>query len=296
MDSPKVQFNKNSEERRKRRTKFLFIALLLIIVFLVGMVAFLRKESFQVVNVEVVGARALSARDIIQQARQDFSGNYAWVIPKSNILLFSKREVRSLLMNQFPGIESLTIDFKDKNSIRIEITEKDPTDIWCTNQGDCYFIDGTGLIYKKAPTFSDGVYIRFTGSTIDMPTDVIRSRFTSVELFTRLRSFVEQLNRIPLSVTGITLGPQGDINLTIDRIKTYTLGNTTQLLITQETDLATINDNISILLNDKTFTNGLIAKASELETIDFRFPAKIYYKFKNGTPVSSDSSSQVVPQ
>lgn len=296
MESPKVQFNKNSEERRKRRTKFLFIALLLCIVFLVGIIAFLRKESFQVVNVEVSGTRALSARDIIQQARQDFSGNYAWIIPKSNILLFSKRSVKSQLLNQFPGIESLAIDFKDKNSVHISVQEKDPTDIWCKDQDHCYFIDATGLIYKQAPVFSDGVYVRFTGSTLEMPQDVIRSRFTSVEAFTGLHNLINELKRASVSIIGVSFEPEGDIALQVDQIKTYFLGSSTQLLITPQTDKTTIIDNITILLNDKTFTNGLIAKSADLETIDFRFPAKIYYKFKNGTPVSSDSSSPSTPQ
>jgi cell division septal protein FtsQ len=77
MESPKVQFNKNSEERRKRRTKFLFVALLLLVIIIVGLIGFLRKDSFQVTGVEVSGTHALSPRDIIQKAKENFSGNYA---------------------------------------------------------------------------------------------------------------------------------------------------------------------------------------------------------------------------
>ncbi|MEI8223685.1 MAG: hypothetical protein WCG20_01025 [bacterium] len=295
MESPKVQFNKNSEERRKRRTKFLFVALLLLVIMIVGIIGFLRKESFQVTGVEVSGARALSTRDIIQKAKEDFSGNYAWVIPRSNILLFSKRSVKSQLLEQFPGIESLDISFKDKNTVSIVVHEKEPTDIWCKTTDDCYFIDDTGLIYKPSPAFSSGVYVTFTGNTLELPTDVIRARFISVTLFSKLRTIIQQLQQYPVSVTGVHLDSEGDIALRIDRIKTYTLGAMTELLITDQVDMQTIIDNLTILTNDKTFTNGLIAKGSDLETIDFRFPAKIYYKFKNGAAIPSESSTTTQP-
>ncbi len=291
MESPKVQFNKNSEERRKRRTKFLFVALLLLVIIIAGLVGFLRKESFQVTGVEVSGTRALSPRDIIQKAKENFSGNYAWVIPRSNILLFSKRSVKLQLLNQFPGIESLDISFKDKNTVSITVHEKEPTNIWCKAADDCYFIDDSGLIYKSAPTFSDGVYVTFTGNTIELPEEVIRARFVSVTLFSQLRTIIQQLDQYPVSITGVRLNNEGDITLRIDRIKTYTLGPATELLITNQVDIKTITDNLTILTNDKTFTNGLIAKGSDLETIDFRFPAKIYYKFKNGTTIPSGSAT-----
>lgn len=291
MESPKVQFNKNSEERRKRRTKFLFVALLLLVIIIVGAVGFLRKESFQVTQVEISGTRALDPREIIRKTRDDFSGNYLWLIPKSNILLFSKRSLRAQLLNQFPGIESLDISFRNKNTVSITVHEKAPTDIWCKDATTCYFIDDSGLIYKPAPSFSEGVFVTFTGNTIELPEDVIRARFVSVAEFGMLRSLIQQLNAYPVSITGIRLDPQGDIMLSIDQIKTYSLGTSTQLLITDQVSVATMVDNLSILMNDKTFTNGLLAKGGDLETIDFRFPAKIYYKFKNGASIPSESAT-----
>lgn len=291
MESPKVQFNKNSEERRKRRTKFLFVALLLLVIIIAGSIGFLRKETFQVTQVEVSGTRALDPQDIIRKAREDFSGNYLWLIPKSNILLFSKMALEAQLLNQFPGIDSLDISFRDKNTVSINVHEKAPTDIWCKDAATCYFIDNSGLIYKPAPSFSQGVFVMFTGNTIELPDDVIRARFVPATSFDTLKNLIKQLAAYPVSVTGIQLEPQGDIVLTIDRIKTYNLGTSTQLLITDQVGVTTIVDNLSILMNDKTFTNGLLAKGGDLETIDFRFPAKIYYKFKNGAPIPSESAT-----
>ncbi len=285
MEPIKVQFNKNSEERRKRRTKFLFVALLAFTILTAGTVAFLRRSDFQVTDVQVRGVQALDSNDILRQAHADFSGYYLWVIPKSNILLFSKRALRERLMQEFPGIDSLIVSFNTRNAITITVTEKEPTDVWCRTTDDCYFIDPTGMIYRQAPVFSDGIYIVFSGSTLELPSNIIRARFISEQDFTTTKKIVADLKEYPISVLGVHSEDTGDISLRIENIKGHKLSTATKLLVTIATNQQSIIQNLDLLMADKGFTNALVSRGHELEVIDFRFPGKIYYKFKNGNSI-----------
>ena len=283
MENPKVQFNRNSEERRKRRTKVLFIALLLFLMAIAGGVAFLRKADMQITRVTVTGTRALDPEGIQKAALASVEGNYVWVIPRSNTLLFSKRKLQASLLQEFPGIDSLEISFADRNTIAVAVTEKHADNVWCQSATSCYFIDDTGLIYEPSPVFSDGVYTTFSGSVIQMGDSVIRSRFVSAAAFENVKLIIAKLTAYPVSVLGALFDPTGDVSLRISNLKNYSVSSSSLILVASDTTADTVSQDLDLLLADKSFTNALTARPADLQTIDLRFPQKIYYKFKNGT-------------
>lgn len=292
MESAKVQFNKNSEERRKRRTKFLFIGLLILIIIIAGSVAFLRKESMQITQVQVVGVEALDIEAIEQSVYAALSGNYVWIIPKSNVLLFSKSNLEQQLLTTYPGIQQATVSFKNRFTLLITITEKQPLGVWCATETHCYFIDTSGIMYKSAPVFSDGIFIRFSGSVVPIDSGVIKGRFMDSEQFLNLKDLLGELKKYPVQVLTADINKSRDITMRIETIKGYTLSRMTKLLVTTESGNATILQNLDLLMRDKNFTSALVSRGKDLETIDFRFPGKIYYKFKNaGSSTQLDSAT-----
>jgi hypothetical protein len=296
MENTKVQFNKNSEERRKRRTKFLFVALLLLLLIAAGLVAFLRRGSMQITHIMVSGTLALDSSLIQQSAQKELSGNYIWIIPRSNVLLFSKRNLEKYLIDTYPGLEQVTVSFVQQDTISITVREKKPQNVWCKSNSDCYFIDGEGLIYEPAPVFSDGVYSVFSGSILPLPDNVIRSHFIAQQDFKAIIDLLKILNDYPISVLETHFdAATGDISLRISNIKGYVLSQATELLLSSHANQNSVIQNLNLLLQDKTFASALVTEGKNLQTLDLRFPEKIYYTFKNGLSTSTSSASSTNP-
>jgi hypothetical protein len=271
-------FNKNSEERHRKRMKLLFIAFLVLLIVSAGMIAFLRKPAFQIGDIAISGARSLNPEDVRELVLPFIQGNFLAVIPRTNTLLFSKTGMKKFLIDRIPSITDASIDFTNRNLITITITEKKPDSVWCRNT-DCYFIDQTGMIYEASPQFSDGVFVTFTGSTIPVGETPLRARFVPANTFFYLKSIIADLKQYPFSVIGVDLQDTGDIALRIDQVKNVFVNPHTQILITKDTSSKSIIDSMDLLLKNNDFTSMLSTKSNNLQYLDFRFPGKIYYKF-----------------
>ena len=296
---PKITFTKNQEVRRKRRMRVLVVLILLALVLVAVVIGFLRKPTFQISSVTITGTSSLDSNEIQLAAQKHISGNYVLVIPRTNVLLFSKTMMNEYLMNQFPGIASVDTEFSSPTMLSISITEKKPAYLWCTAQ--CYFVDDSGMVYQDSPTFTPGVFLEFFGTTptatITDPSDPIRRRFASVAEFTKSISVVNDLSTYPMHIISLKYlsladsTPQlatgvGDVALTIDQIGNSVIPNTAQILILQSQDAATIAQALGLVLADKSFQDTFSAHPETLQYIDLRFPGKIYYKFQTATSVT----------
>lgn len=295
MEPVKVQFNKNSEERRKRRTKFLFVALLACAIFLAAAIAVLRMPSLQVSRLTVQGTEAMDPVEITEMARRDIAGTYAWVIPRGNILIFSKRALRQALSEQFPGIESIEVLFADRDEITVNIVEKLPRYVWCRDSAECYFVDKKGVMYRTAPVFSRGVYVLFSGNTKDVPPVAIKESFMLADQFERVDKLVQSLDSYPAQVVSVRVTPDKDLAIGIEKIKNDTLAADSELLVTMDASGEAVAQGLDTLLSDKGFANALVSRGKDLESIDLRFPSKIYYKFRNGGTIPATASEMPRP-
>ncbi len=286
-NSSTIKLDKNSELRRSRRIKLFFVFLLFILLVLGGVVGFLRKKDFQISEVTISGTKSLDPEIILKSSHKYLDGHYAIIIPKTNTLLLSKSDLIHYILEQIPSIEKASITFKAKNSIDIAVSEKKPSYVWCDTS--CYFVDDTGMIYEPSPQFTQGVFITFTGGTVDE--DPIKDHFVSEKQFGDILKTLAALAQLNVHVLNINFGD--DTTIHIDSIKGTTVGIETKLIITKDETNQDIFDALSLLMNDKTFTGALATKGGLLQYIDIRFPDKIYYKFD--TPAAQITTTATTP-
>jgi hypothetical protein len=310
METSRVQFNKNSDERRKKRTKILFVLLLLFLLIVAGVVAFLRKANLQINEVSIVGTHAVDPQLIRQFVTSQMKGNYVLVIPKSNTLLFSKRSMRAKILSYFPGLSDASIQFIDHSHIEISVEERPSHRVWCNTKDRCYFIDDEGVTYREAPIFSDGIYTIFSGSLLDIPQEqdqdqaLIKTRFITASDFHLVTQIVGRLRETGLTMYEVHINENRDLEIRLGGIETYPVSSNALLLTSLDRDAKELASTISLLLDDKGFINAIANRGKELETIDLRFPGKIFYKFTSGdsiggpvvNPVVSATGTQSVPQ
>lgn len=285
METNTSHFKKNSEVRREQRTKVFFVGILLLIILIVSGIAFLRKQEFQITDITITDTRSLDPNQVKTIAQEYLQGNYALIIPKTNMLLFSKRGMKYFLLDRIPSLESVTIDFTTRNALTITVQEKKPQFVWC-DAIVCYFIDSTGIIYKEAPIFSDGAFITFSGG--DMITgDPLKQRFVSESAFMNITQILEFLQKYPVHILGVRYTETDDIEIRVDQIRDMMVNAQAKILISPMMSGESIGDALDLILSDKAFSGQVKTNGSRLEYLDLRFAGKIYYKF-SGESLSTD--------
>lgn len=280
MERPTVKLDKNSQERRAARTKVLFIVLLIGIAVLAGLIAFFRQPSFQVGDISVQGAKSIDAEQVRSEAQKFLKGNRLVVIPRSNVLLISKRAVERHLLEQLPSLTHARVAFANRTSLIVTVTEKKPDYVWCTTGNACYFVDDAGTVFSDAPTFSNGVYVTLRGGNVsaDQP---IKATFADAETFDRIKAMLTNLRLTSVDVYGVELRDNGDLAFHIGSLNGVRVGSASYLLSVKTTDPQDLIDNLQLILKDSAFSDHLQAKGVLLEYLDLRFPGKIYYKFSD---------------
>lgn len=281
---PSAVFNKNSEERRRKRTKTLFVAFLALLAILAACIAFMRKPGVQIGDVSVSGARSLDPEAVRSAALEFVRGSYLGVIPKTNALLFSKSGMRKFLLEKIPSLSDATVEFSARNLVSVTVTEKKPDSVWC-RADECYFIDGTGMIYEESPRFSDGVFVAFTGSSVPVDTTPLRERFVPASLFSSLHAAIDAMAGYPFSVVGVDLQESGDVAIRVDSVKGIPVNPRAQILTTRDVTGKDIAGSMDLLFGNPEFKAALSLRGADLQYLDFRFPGKIFYKF-NGAPLT----------
>lgn len=277
MERTTVQLDRNSQERRAQRTKFLFVGILLALVVVAGLIAFLRKKEFQVTEVKVLGAQSIDASDVASVVKASLAGNRWVVIPCSNALLVSKMSLRSELLTKVPTLADASIQFQGKNTLVVTIVEKDPRYVWCDGE-TCFFVDNQGVLYADAPFFSDGVYVIFSRGGVDM-THPAGTSYLPPEGMRALEQILEHLKQYPVQVLGVDVRPDGDMAIRMNSLKGVAVNPQAFILVTKTDTVQTIHDALNLIMGDKGFVDTLKLKGDKLEYIDLRFPGKIYYKF-----------------
>lgn len=273
--------------------KIIFLMILISVLITVAIIAVLRNGRYQFKSVDVFGPTTFAVADITAFTESYWSGNYFSSIPKTSTILFSKENFEQSIKKQFPIIEVAYITLPEPDKLEVHIQERKPVVTWCFADETCGFVDKNGILYSRAPQFSEGVYPIFQSELNDpsykkfgnvVIDPLIMNRFTG--LFTRLQS-----DQITLSKT--FLYENGDIAFSIDTLFGSYARNDAKLLgtITQD-DEVFVRDMLTGLSNDA-FKKQFIENPKDLEYIDMRFPGKIFYKFvSNKKPV--ENTAEVV--
>jgi hypothetical protein len=102
------------------------------------------------------------------------SGEYIGLISRANVLFYPRKQIEEEIMAKFDEAAMVKVDSVDRHTVRVSIKEKDPAGLLCPtlpdfngndilldNPSSCYFVDESGFIFKKAPSFSGDVYSRY---------------------------------------------------------------------------------------------------------------------------------------
>lgn len=281
MDSYDVQFNKNSQLKRKKTTKMLLVALLLIMIIIGIVITVLRKPFLFIQQVTITGSETLDV-ELLYQQTQNYLGKNKWlVIPQKNILIFSKREFSQWLEESFPSIKKSEIYFDREKNMTIEISERKPESLWCQNE-QCFFIGYDGIIYRQAPRLSDGVFLKIKGPVIENP--IGQSVYDFVD-YASIQQLVADMKNNSVIPVEIVFG--NPIKIYVHELNNIGVPRDSFIAISNDFSRDRIMETITLLFSDTVFIDTLSKKQSQFKSIDLTIDGKIYYTFDSpvATPV-----------
>lgn len=243
---------KNVKKKRlKLIAKVSFVLFLLIII--IGSFSYSSKSPvLRIQNIEIIGNISVSSKDITDFVKSKLTGNYFFFFPKNNSLLYPRNFIQNSILSLFIQLNSVDVRLKNLNTLEINVSERKPYSLWCVGElmdaNECYFMDKSGLIFAKAPSFSGNVFIRYYGK-----------KYSEEKQFKEIDSFIQAIQKLDISVIAVSAKDNGDFEI---------VSKTGQIFFNNKKSFDDTLANLMIILKEK----------KNINYIDLRYGNKVYFK------------------
>ena len=266
-----------------------------IVILVIATILFLRDKRTQIYSITVSGNEIINSSDVIASVERSLSGNYMHLVPKTNIFFYPKNKVYENLKNEFPRFDSINVSLVNKTTLAIKVTEEQGTALWCGSDNivpdmtsQCYFTDINGKIIDVAPYYSGNVYVRFFGGTLaDDLVNPIGKSFIDAGSYEKLMSFAKQISGLGFQIQAVRITSGSDDFFVIDLDNTHTAF----IQFKKDDNYDALYSNLQTALSKTELSNQVNANKKNLQYFDLRFTNKVYYKFNDGTVVSTASTT-----
>lgn len=270
--------------RKKRRielTKKVIIIGFIVALFLGAFLYGLYRPEINIRGVEVRGTTVLKPEAIESAVRQEISGKYFYLIPKSNILFFPEETLMLNLRDAFKRIDKISVERPNFSKIIINLSERPEHYLWCgrdfieerSSEDPCYFVDSGGYVFSKAPFYSGNMFLEFYGLLfLGENLDPVGGTVVPEDKFRKLVDFSVNMSKLGLSPTKVLIKTDDDYELSL------TLSG--KILINDKNDLSKTAEYLEIALSTNPLKSEMKSKRKFLDYLDARFGNKIFFRFK----------------
>jgi hypothetical protein len=282
--SPRIIEIKRNRRIRNIRLSILFFILIFI---LVGALAFFSNDKHVVIdNIEITGTHIIDHDQVLKQINSDLSGRYAYLFSRSNSFIYPHKIIYNNLLLNFPRIESLSITKDGPKNLKINITERVGSYLYCglnvpENKEqigeNCFFLNNDGFIFDKAPYFSGNVYFKYYMALPEGVESPLGKQMTDVVHFHQLARFIDGVISLGFKPIYLVVDQEGNHSLYLEHNVNIT---TPKIIFKNDNDLGVILDNLSLSMKKKEFADEINSKYNTLLYIDLRFNNKVLYKFQ----------------
>jgi len=279
----KAILEKHHALRRQRNLRRVLLLFGCIFAFLLVGVFTLRLPSLQLQTVEVVGAVTVPAAEVRAIATKTLTGSYGYLIPRRSFLLYPAAELREQIMTNFLNVGRVSLTEVSPERLLITLEERSPEGVWCEQEftlaapRHCYYMDGAGLLYDKAPEFFGPVYFEWYGFLKQPPQ--LGESLLPAEDMALVTVFRQELLRLEIEPIAITIRPDTSYELMTSK--------GWRLYFERGGDPEPLVTHLRATLTSDVFTERLTERGNALDYIDLRFGQKVFYKFKTHDAATS---------
>lgn len=283
INSPRL-----NEIRRKRhkafRNKVIFFSTLFVLIL--ALISFaLHIKKINIKNIEIVGNRVVESKEIVSLTQKEIAGNYLWIFPKSNFLIYPKNKIKDTLVMNLKRLDDVSVSIKNSETLIIKVTEHSGEYLWCGADplmgmdidNRCYFMDFNGYVFDEAPYFSGEIYFRLYGNDFNIKpknNNPTGSYFLQKN-FSDLINFKKNLEMMGIQSYSFVLDENSDGNIFISKNPTGA-----KIIFKINSDYPKMLENLESAISTEPLASAIKNKLDTLKYIDLRFGNKVYYKFQ----------------
>lgn len=282
--SPRIIEIKRKRRVLRIRLAILFFVLFILMVWLLSYLSSVKNVSIK--EFTITGTHIVDQTEIEELIRKDISGKYLGIFSKNNSLIYPRRKIYKDLATHFPRIESMTLYIDRLNSLRIDITERKGTYLYCGDKvpedrndigENCYFINNDGLIFDQAPYFSGNVYFKYYLKVPNVDGNLLGKQMLEQEEFYKIARFVDGVTSMGFKTIYMEFSDNDTGYLYLNHSSKV---SPAKIIFKTNEDLSLIEENLDIAMSKDEFKNDINSKYDSLLYIDLRFENKVLYKFR----------------
>ncbi len=285
LRSPRIK--ELRRRHRKRNLGVLILFLTSFIVFALGLSLLLRIKGLQLNEVKITGNKIINKEEIEELVNGELDGNYLFLFPKRNSLIYPRVQIYNKLILSFPRIENLFIYTEKLKTLKLEIEERAGHCLYCGAEvpetkeevgENCYFVDQEGYIFDKAPYFSGDIYFKYYKKLENEDLDPSGLTLLPKEEFKKLNNFVKRIRELKFNPVYLSIDSNNTGHLYLEEGKNHT---SPKIIFKCEEDLDKILENFDLAMKKIEFKEDITKKYDSLLYIDTRFKDKVLYKFND---------------
>ena len=284
LNSPRLEVLRRKKHKSvRKKTTFLLIIIFLIIF---GLSLSSRIGQLNINKITITGNKIIENKDIENVVKNEISGHYFWLFPKTNFLIYPKNKILSELNSKYKRLNNISININNFKTLEINVSEYEGKYLYCgllipplrsnLNNNKCYFTDSDGYIFDEAPYFSGSVFFRLYGDASVNDKNPIGSYFMK-NSFVKITEFKNTLEKINLKPTAFWVDDnrqEGNFSLSEETV----IGP--RIIFKIDSDYQKLAENLQAAISTKPLNTDIKTKLSTLLYLDLRFGNKVYYKFK----------------
>lgn len=277
---PRVRSKKKQAQQKRRRKRWLFGVPIAFTLLFIGFVVLLHQPFMRVDAIEFAGNETIHEQDLVEATHRILDAKVLWIFPRDAVLLTPKQQIAELLITEFERVKEATVRRSGLRKLQIVVKEHRPEYLWCLDDEElCYYIDQSSYVFSKAPYFSDHVFLKFTGSHYDVPSDPLGTRIFDEEALARAFALKERFEEGGLVVSKVAAEEYGDYAFYIDVINDTRVGPEGRIIVNFDQSNDVLVENLQLAFQDEKLQAQLARNPEDFEYIDIRFKDKIVYRF-----------------
>lgn len=239
-----------------------------VVLFLIGTLYLSRLSYIQIKEVKITGNIFVDTQEIQDKTNTILQSKIFWIIPKSNIFIFSKKELETQL-TQNPAITFVKIRKNYFDTLSIEIKEQEKEMIYCSSfeKNECFYVNKVGFIYAPVTDFiiPEQEIIIYSEQGIKKVQDTVLDGKT----YNDIVSFVKNTSKQEIKIKEVYIKSDGVVEF-VTRDNVRIIGS---IFDDFKKDFA----NLIALFEKQVLTKDTFL---QIDYIDLRFGNKVFYKNK----------------
>ena len=283
LNSPRLMELRRKKHKTARKKTIIFLIIIFIIVVAISFAS--RITAFNIDKIVISGNKIIETKDIESIVKNEIAGDYLWIFPKTNFLIYPKHQILNELNSKYKRLKSISINVDKFKTLEVSVSEYEGKYLWCgatipaptsSLKESCYFMDSSGYVFDQAPYFSGSIYFKFYGNGISKTGDPSGSYFMKSN-FAKIIGFKNTIEKLDLKPTAFwTDENREEGNFAISG----TPGVGPYIIFKINTDYEKLAENLQAAISTDPLRSDLKSKFNSLQYLDLRYDNKVYFKFK----------------